>query len=72
MLNFSDLEQHIAAASEEHTAVSRPLNTYDIHTMKASEHFSVPPEQVTSEQRRAGKQLNFMKLYGTQETPNAS
>lgn len=35
----------------------------DLHATKAAEIFNVPVDQVTPEQRRAGKVENFYKLY---------
>ena len=39
-------------------------NDVDIHTKTAAEAFKVPMEQVTKQQRRAAKVINFGILYG--------
>ena len=36
----------------------------DRHTAKAAELFNVKPEDVTPEQRRVGKTVNFGQIYG--------
>jgi hypothetical protein len=36
----------------------------DIHRETASKVFGVPPEQVTEEQRRAAKTINYGSIYG--------
>src|SRR6185312_14507202 len=36
----------------------------DIHRATASKMFNIPPEQLTAEQRRAAKTINFGVLYG--------
>jgi DNA polymerase-1 len=35
----------------------------DIHKETAAQVFNVPPEQVTEEQRRAAKRINYFGLY---------
>ncbi len=39
----------------------------DLHTLTASIIFGVPFEEVTDEQRRVGKTINFAVIYGTTE-----
>jgi DNA polymerase-1 len=39
-------------------------NNIDIHTRTASEIFSIPVEEVTTEQRRVAKTVNFGVIYG--------
>ncbi len=36
----------------------------DIHTQTAAEMFGIPPDQVTTEQRNAAKNINFGICYG--------
>lgn len=35
----------------------------DLHRVRAAEHFGIPIEQVTAEQRRVGKRLNHLSIY---------
>ncbi len=63
--DYSQLELRIAA----HIARDRVMQEAfragkDIHTETAAFAFRVPPEQVTREQRRQAKTLNFGVLYG--------
>lgn len=37
----------------------------DVHRKTASEIFGVPEAEVTPEQRRAARAINFLPLYGT-------
>jgi len=39
------------------------LTAPDLHRQRASEIFGVPYEDVTAEQRQAGKQNNYVRLY---------
>lgn len=41
----------------------------DLHTEKASVVFNVPPEQVTREQRKYAKILNYTEWYGGINNP---
>ena len=36
----------------------------DVHTERAALVFGVKPAEVTAEQRKYGKSLNYMELYG--------
>lgn len=35
----------------------------DYHVQRASKHFNIPEDEVTPEQRRVGKSLNFYDIY---------
>lgn len=35
----------------------------DIHKQTAAEFFGIPEEEVTDEQRKVGKQINYEKFY---------
>lgn len=62
-------------SAKEHLSVPLPLERLvwmfvtgcdDWHRLRAAEMFNVEPDQVTPEQRRAGKVANFHEMY----TPN--
>lgn len=38
---------------------------YDLHTLTAAEFFGIKPQDVTPEQRDAGKSLNYIEMYST-------
>lgn len=40
-------------------------STYDVHVRRAAKHFGIDPAQVTEEQRRVGKTLNYWEYYDT-------
>ncbi len=54
--DFSKIERRLL--SGQHCMI------HDIHTERAALHFNIPYHQVSSSQRRKGKQLNFLDLYG--------
>lgn len=63
--DYSQFELRLAAALSGDEALIRDFNSgIDIHTKTASEAFKVPFNEVTKEQRRAAKVINFGVLYG--------
>lgn len=63
--DYSQFELRLAAIlSNDQKLIEDFNNDIDIHTKTASEAFHVPFEQVTKEQRRAAKVINFGILYG--------
>jgi DNA polymerase I-like protein with 3'-5' exonuclease and polymerase domains len=56
-------------ATEHQRVLKEALDAkLDPHTAVAAWLYDVPAEQVTPEQRRRTKHLNFMELYGVQGT----
>ena len=63
--DYSQFELRLAAALAGDEGLIQDFNkNVDIHTKTASEAFGVPMEEVTKEQRRAAKVINFGILYG--------
>ncbi|MDO4746996.1 MAG: DNA polymerase [Candidatus Saccharibacteria bacterium] len=63
--DYSQFELRLAAILSGDQALIDDFNhDIDIHTKTASEAFNVPMGQVTKEQRRAAKVINFGILYG--------
>lgn len=63
--DYSQFELRLAAALSGDEDLVRDFNSgIDIHTKTASEAFGVPIEEVTKQQRRAAKVINFGVLYG--------
>lgn len=63
--DYSQFELRLAAILSGDQALIDDFNhDIDIHTKTASEAFNVPMSQVTKEQRRAAKVINFGILYG--------
>ncbi|WMS86155.1 DNA polymerase I [Pleionea litopenaei] len=63
--DYSQIELRIMAhLSQDEGLLEAFANAQDIHTATAAEVFSVTPEQVTSEQRRSAKAINFGLIYG--------
>lgn len=63
--DYSQFELRLAAALAGDEALIQDFNDdVDIHTKTASEAFGVPMEEVTKDQRRAAKVINFGILYG--------
>lgn len=63
--DYSQFELRLAAALAGDGGLIQDFNkNVDIHTKTASEAFGVPMEEVTKEQRRAAKVINFGILYG--------
>lgn len=65
--DYSQIELRLLAHfSEEPLLIKAFQNDEDIHAATASEIFSVPLKDVTSEMRRQAKAVNFGILYGQQ------
>ena len=63
--DYSQIELRIMAHISEDEALLRAFREdLDVHRATASEVFGVPPEQVSSEQRRYAKVINFGLIYG--------
>lgn len=63
--DYSQFELRLAAALANDRGLIEDFNNdIDIHTKTAAEAFGVPMEQVTKNQRRAAKVINFGVLYG--------
>ena len=64
-MDYSQLELRLAAhLSGDPRMIEAFRNGEDIHTRTAAFVYGVPPEQVTKDQRRNAKTLNFGVLYG--------
>ncbi len=63
--DYSQFELRLAAVLSGDEKLVADFNSgVDIHTKTAAEAFNVPLEEVTQEQRRAAKVINFGVLYG--------
>jgi DNA polymerase I len=63
--DYSQIELRIMAhLSGDATLVRAFAEDRDVHQATAAEVFSVPPDQVTSDQRRSAKAINFGLMYG--------
>ncbi len=63
--DYSQIELRIMAHISEDEALLRAFREdMDVHRATASEVFGVPVDQVTSEQRRYAKVINFGLIYG--------
>ncbi len=63
--DYSQIELRIMAHISGDAALLRAFTDgMDVHRATAAEVFSVPPEQVSSEQRRYAKVINFGLIYG--------
>ena len=63
--DYSQFELRLAAVlSNDINLINDFNNGVDIHTKTAAEAFGVPMDEVTKEQRRAAKVINFGILYG--------
>jgi len=63
--DYSQIELRIMAHISGDEGLRRAFSEgMDVHRATASEVFSVPPEQVSAEQRRYAKVINFGLIYG--------
>ena len=63
--DYSQIELRIMAHLSEDEALVRAFNEgLDVHRATAAEVFGVAPDQVSSEQRRYAKVINFGLIYG--------
>ncbi|KTD52948.1 DNA polymerase I [Legionella quateirensis] len=63
--DYSQIELRIMAhLSQDKNLLKAFANGWDIHAATASEIFQTPLDQVTSEQRRKSKAVNFGLIYG--------
>lgn len=63
--DYSQIELRVLAhISEDETLIDAYRHEDDIHRVTASQVFKVPLEQVTSQQRRDAKAVNFGIVYG--------
>jgi DNA polymerase I len=63
--DYSQIELRIMAHISEDEALLRAFREeMDVHRATAAEVFGVPPDQVSSEQRRYAKVINFGLIYG--------
>jgi DNA polymerase-1 len=63
--DYSQIELRIMAhLSQDENLLIAFANGWDIHTATASEIFQTPREDITSEQRRRAKAVNFGLIYG--------
>ena len=64
-VDYSQIELRIMAhLSEDNGLISAFENGEDIHSVTAAEVFAEPGEEVTPEQRRGAKAINFGLIYG--------
>jgi DNA polymerase-1 len=63
--DYSQIELRIMAHLSEDEGLRRAFaEDGDIHRATAAEVFELPPDQVTNDQRRAAKAINFGLIYG--------
>jgi DNA polymerase-1 len=63
--DYSQVELRVLAhMSEDESLIETFRRGDDIHRATASKMFNIPPEELTAEQRRAAKTINFGVLYG--------
>lgn len=63
--DYSQFELRLAAVLAQDERLIKDFNTaIDIHTKTASEVYGLPVDDVTKDQRRAAKVINFGVLYG--------
>jgi DNA polymerase-1 len=63
--DYSQIELRIAAKITQDPLLLKAYRTgQDVHRMTAALLLDIPPKQVTSDQRRLGKAINFGLIYG--------
>ena len=63
--DYSQIELRIMAHLSEDTCLCKAFETQeDVHAATAAEVFSIPATEVTQNQRRAAKAINFGLIYG--------
>lgn len=63
--DYSQIELRIIAAlSEDKNMIDAFVNNHDIHTATAAKVFNISMEDVSKEQRRYAKSVNFGIIYG--------
>ena len=66
--DYSQIELRVLSdIADDKTMQNAFINGEDIHTVTASQVLGIPPEQVTSAQRRDAKAVNFGIVYGIGE-----
>ena len=66
--DYSQIELRILAhIAQDETMIGAFLSGEDIHTATAAKVFEIPAEEVTAEQRKRAKAVNFGILYGMGE-----
>lgn len=66
--DYSQIELRIMAhLSSDPTLLQSFQQNEDVHRRTAAEIFGLPPEQISSEQRRYAKTINFGLIYGMSE-----
>jgi len=64
-IDYSQIELRVAAHMAQDEAMLEAFReNKDIHTTTAAAVLNIPPEQVTSDQRRDAKAINFGLIYG--------
>ena len=65
-IDYSQLELRIYAyASNDRGLIKAFEDGFDFHTFSAMEMYGIPADQITSEQRRAAKAVNFGIIFGS-------
>lgn len=63
--DYSQIELRVLAhLTQDRGLIDAFKNNKDVHTQTASQLFSITPEEVTHEQRKIGKRINFSIIYG--------
>ena len=63
--DYSQIELRIMAhLSQDESLLNAFKNNIDVHSATASEVFATPIDEVTREQRRSAKAINFGLIYG--------
>jgi hypothetical protein len=71
--NYFDNSEECAARAGWEAAIEYICSqaSVDLHKQKAAEMFNIPIEQVTEEQRRAGKSANYHAMFHSALSTNA-